>query len=386
MATVIEAENVLGAIAIGQWGLFTTAQAVAAGVSRTRLGRLEAAGAITRVRHGVYAARAAAGEHQELQGAWLALDPRTPAHMRLRGPDVIAASHASAALLHGFGDLPADRHEFTAARRLQTSQQDLRLHRGELPPQDVTLVSGLPVTTAARTVADLLADRHDGDHVAAVLAEAVRAGAVDLASLAGRLAPYARRYGLPAGDGQGLLDDLLDRGAVAESAAQTLHAALTRPDGALRAGLLSGDGARLAEIVAAVFPNTGSRVDMSMLEGLGASVAAAAAQGLAPQIQLPAIAELMRQLGPQAQVASLLAQLSPTALAPPGLPELLRALGPNIPIVDYPWILPNPSGGDAIEALRGWSPAMPPGAAIDATPPSSPGPRRALKAKRRGPR
>jgi predicted transcriptional regulator of viral defense system len=200
-------------LAAAQWGLLTSAQAAHRGVTRLQLSRLAAAGLLDRVAHGVYRLRGAGEDmHSDLRAAWLSLDPTRTAEQRLAEParDVVV-SHASAAALHGLGDINADQHELTAPVRRQTQRGGLRLHRGRLDRDDVTIVAGLPVTTPARTVVDLLADKHDTDHVATVLAEAVRAGTVDLDTLPARLAPYAARYGHRAGDGEALLAALLER-------------------------------------------------------------------------------------------------------------------------------------------------------------------------------
>ncbi|NMH97381.1 transcriptional regulator [Pseudonocardia sp. K10HN5] len=217
-------------LAAGQWGLVTTPQAVAAGLSRIQLSRLCAAGILVRLTHGVYAVRVAiATENIELFAAWLALDPERPAADRLGdGPGGPVVSHASAAAFYGFGDLDADRHEFTTPARKQTRRADLRLHRGALPEGDVTLHRGLPVTTPARTIVDLLADGHDGGHVAGVLADAVRARQVDLDELGGRLAPFAARFGLARRDGEALLRHLLELGGAAEQADADDLASLAR--------------------------------------------------------------------------------------------------------------------------------------------------------------
>jgi predicted transcriptional regulator of viral defense system len=206
-------ELVVADLAAAQWGLLTSTQAAQRGVSRLQLSRLAAAGLLDRVAHGVYRLRGAGEDvHADLRAAWLSLDPARTAEQRLADPtgDVVV-SHASAAALHGLGDINADQHELTAPVRRQTQRNDLRLHRGRLDRDDVTIVDGLPVTTPARTVVDLLADKHDTDHVATVLAEAVRAGTVDLDTLPARLAPYAARHGHRPGDGEALLAALLER-------------------------------------------------------------------------------------------------------------------------------------------------------------------------------
>src|SRR5690606_2559911 len=46
-------------------------------------------------------------------------------------------------------------------------------HRDELASDDVTLVEGLPATTVARTISDLVADSHDMEHVAQIVRQAL---------------------------------------------------------------------------------------------------------------------------------------------------------------------------------------------------------------------
>lgn len=211
-------EVALADLAATQWGLVTTGQAQAAGVSRTHLNRLAVAGVLVRLTHGVYAMRTSAGDDLlDLRCAWLTLDPFRLAAERLADPGPPAVvSHASAAHLYGYGDLLADRHEFTVPTRKQTRRVELRLHRGDLAAGDVTVHRGLPVTTPGRTVLDLLTTHHDGEHVADVLAAAVRAHQVDLDDLGPRLAPFASRFGLPRRDGAAVLSHLLQLGGVAD--------------------------------------------------------------------------------------------------------------------------------------------------------------------------
>jgi predicted transcriptional regulator of viral defense system len=211
---------VLGLSDLGaeQWGLLTAAQARAAGQNRVQLSRMCSVGLLVRLSHGVYALRGAAGTDSiGLYAAWLALDPERLAADRLGdGPDGPVVSHASAAAFYGFGDLDADRQEFTIPTRRQTRRPDLRLHRGALTAAEVVIHRGLPVTTPTRTVVDLLADGHDGEHVARVLADAVRARQVDVDELRNRVAPFAARFGFRHHDGAALLRHLLELGGAAE--------------------------------------------------------------------------------------------------------------------------------------------------------------------------
>jgi hypothetical protein len=78
------------------------------------------------------------------------------------------------------------------------------------PDDDTDLIDGLPVTTALRTIGDLLDQHVDGGHVGAIAREAVLAHLVRLDEPAERIGPYALRYGIRRpGDGGALLEHLL---------------------------------------------------------------------------------------------------------------------------------------------------------------------------------
>ncbi len=79
---------------------------------------------------------------------------------QLRMRRLAAASHGSAALLYGLARLgrPAGRVRLTCDRdrgRYRRLDLDARLHVAGLPPEHLTMVRDIPVTTVARTVIDL---------------------------------------------------------------------------------------------------------------------------------------------------------------------------------------------------------------------------------------
>jgi predicted transcriptional regulator of viral defense system len=197
-------------LAEGQWGLLTRAQAEAAGLAWSTLSRLAADDAVLeRLGRGVYRLRGvAADELTPLRAAWLQLAPTTPAWERSIDQGVV--SHRSAAAAYGAGELPADRHEFTLPARRQTRRRDVRLHRATLRTEEVIWVRGLPVTRPARIAADLLTEREDPEAIGRVVADALRTAYDDPAAVRDAIAPYASRYGLPAGDGTALLAWLLE--------------------------------------------------------------------------------------------------------------------------------------------------------------------------------
>lgn len=140
----LDTYNKLYQIAEAQAGYFTTAQAAAAGVDRKRLARYAVAGHLERVRRSVYRlAPFPRSAHEDLFVAWLEM-----------GPDSVI-SHDSALALYELSDaLPAAIHvtvPLTASRR----HPGLRLHTNRISTQEITHYDALPVTTVARTIADV---------------------------------------------------------------------------------------------------------------------------------------------------------------------------------------------------------------------------------------
>ncbi len=187
----------------------TTAQAATIGVKRLDLSRLSRAGHIERLAHGVYRdAGTPSDEFEGLRAAWLAADPSRIAEERLQDlPGGAVVMGESAALLHGVGDLPADRHELSTAVRRQSQRPEVSYRQRQLEPADVTITHGLPVTTIERTVTDLVEARTDLSLVADVLRDAAQTRRLDTNRLIELLGPLAARNGLRKGDGAALLDE-----------------------------------------------------------------------------------------------------------------------------------------------------------------------------------
>ena len=129
----------------------------ASGISPPLLRSLVRSGDLIRMRQGVYATRRAVD--------WAAADPvrahalRVLAATATAGGNAAVASYHSAALLHRLSLLtppPKDTVTLTMARKWNRAKPaDVVFHAGELPREHVTRLCNLPVTTAARTVADL---------------------------------------------------------------------------------------------------------------------------------------------------------------------------------------------------------------------------------------
>lgn len=215
----------VAALAARQWGMLTTAQAEAEGLTRLQLARLTDAGVLERVDRGVYAMASSQDEHAELRAAWMSLAPKLTAEERLQDPLLTGVvSHTSAAALHGVGDLLDDEPEFTVSTRKQ-SRRGIRLHRTALEPGDVTIAEGLPVTTPARTVADLLRDGHDVSHVADVAGDVLRRDLATRHDIAMALEPLARRN--DQADGAALLEHLLEMVGLSNTALASAFACST---------------------------------------------------------------------------------------------------------------------------------------------------------------
>ncbi|PZS25775.1 MAG: hypothetical protein DLM61_19395 [Pseudonocardiales bacterium] len=211
-------------LAAAQWGLLTTAQAVRFGVSVLMMSRLAERGYLEREAWGVYRLVGTPATLQlPRQAAWLQLEPKLLLEERWRAlPETGVASHASAARALDLGDLLGEVHEFTVPGRRRTRRADVVLHKATLTKDDVTFAQALPVTTAWRTVCDLAADGVDGEHVAGVLADAVRTELVDPRTVDTSDLDRAAPVNGLAADGQQLLHHLLDIGGLVGGAAAAL--------------------------------------------------------------------------------------------------------------------------------------------------------------------
>ena len=214
--SMIAALGKLADLAEAQSGLVTTRQAEARGVARRDLARLVAGGGLERVAYGVY--RVAGSPRDalvELRAAWLQLAPGLGVDERRAEDGVV--SHASAAVVYQVGLLEPFRFEFTVPppRRARSRRQDAAIHRASLDAEDVAWVAEMAVTVPVRMVADLAAQRFDGEHLAGVVIDVLAKGMADRQAIESVLAQHAAGYGLSTGDGRGLVADLLGRSGVA---------------------------------------------------------------------------------------------------------------------------------------------------------------------------
>lgn len=178
----LETYHKLYRIAEPQAGYFTTAQAAAVGVDRKRLARYAVAGRLERIRRSIYRlVPFPRSPHEDLFIAWLEM-----------GPDSVI-SHDSALTLYELSDaLPTAVHitvPATASRR----HPGLRLHTNQISTQEITHYDALPVTTVARTIADVALAGLADELVEQAVQEAVHNGLVTPALLLAAAQPRGPR-------------------------------------------------------------------------------------------------------------------------------------------------------------------------------------------------
>lgn len=207
-------------LAAEQWGLITTAQARELGVTPVQLSRLATRGALERAHHGIYRmTRIAHDPDEDLHLAWIATATGVTAEQRIAAdhPGAVV-SHESAARQLGLGDLPADVAELTTPRRVRLRLPDVRIYVD--PTMDVddwTLVNGLPVTTALRTITDLASEQIDGEHLGTIIRDALVRNLCDIDDVGEAIAPYAFTYGYALGKGREMVDELVATAGVSRN-------------------------------------------------------------------------------------------------------------------------------------------------------------------------
>ena len=148
-----------------QAGYFTARQAQKAGFSWERLSSNVKTGKFLRIVRGVYRLSHFPGSpNEDLFVAWLRTAPNS------------TISHESALSIYDLTDaLPGEVHIIvprTASRR----RKCIRLHTNRLSPDEVTKREGLPVTTVARTIADIAISGLAEEQIRQAIQEALQRG------------------------------------------------------------------------------------------------------------------------------------------------------------------------------------------------------------------
>jgi len=163
----------LGELARRQWGILTRAQLSDFGVGDSGVRDWVQTGRLHRLHRGIYAY---GHDRLRVEGRWLAA-------VLACGPGAVL-SHGSGA---GLWEIRQSNSAFVdvtvPSRAGRIRRKGIRVHRsGRLTSEEVTMRSGIPVTTVARTLLDL-ADVLDGQALRRAVTEAEYRGRFDLTSL-----------------------------------------------------------------------------------------------------------------------------------------------------------------------------------------------------------
>jgi predicted transcriptional regulator of viral defense system len=145
----MERENAqpgLGELAGRQWGVVTRAQLADAGLRERGIADWVRGGRLQRLHRGVYAYGHA---RLRVEGYWLAA-------VMACGPGAVLSYRAAAQLCELRQSNSALIDVTVPSRNGRIRRRGIRLHRSRrLPPEEVTVRSGIPVTTVERTLLDL---------------------------------------------------------------------------------------------------------------------------------------------------------------------------------------------------------------------------------------
>ena len=163
-----------------QAGYFSTRQAHTVGLTRSLLSYYTKTGYLQRIQRGVYRlSRFPEMPFADLFVAWLAAGPRA------------VISHESALVVYDLSDvLPSEIH-ITVPRTTSRRGKEMRLHTKQLRKSEITQRAGLPVTTIARTLADLAISGLGEEQFRLAIAQAVERGLITREALN----MYARKRG-----------------------------------------------------------------------------------------------------------------------------------------------------------------------------------------------
>lgn len=131
-------------IAESQAGYFTAGQARQVGFSWERLSANSRTGKFLRIAQGVYRlTHFPASKFEDLFIAWLRVGPRT------------VISHQSALAVYDLSDTLPGKLHVIIPRTTSRRHAGIRLHTNKLQLDEITSYEGMPITTVARTIADV---------------------------------------------------------------------------------------------------------------------------------------------------------------------------------------------------------------------------------------
>ncbi len=215
----------LDELAASQWGIFTSAQALSLGVSRTQINRMSASGRIESVSYGTY--RFTTGEetpHIWVKAAWMSLFPKTTAYERLkRQPYDAVVVGRTAACMHGDTDFYESPYCFAVRGGKRTAREDVHLYSWNIDAIDIEVIDGIPVTAVERTIADLLRTNDDMSLVKNFINGICGRGyIINKERLEELLRPLAKKWGFKKQDGISFANELISGTAEARQINQAV--------------------------------------------------------------------------------------------------------------------------------------------------------------------
>lgn len=159
-------------LAAGQAGYFTAAQALEVGYSYQAQKHHVDHGNWTRIDRGIFRIPEwPAGVNDELV-RWV-----------LWSKHRAVVSHDSAAAAHGFGVANPAKVHLSVPPGFRMDDPAVILHHRVLPETDVTVLDGAAITTALRTVLDVVEAHFDEEFVEGITADAIASGAITAGQL-----------------------------------------------------------------------------------------------------------------------------------------------------------------------------------------------------------
>lgn len=170
-----ELRRTLFALASGQGGYFTAAQAKDVGYSHQAQAYHVKVGNWLRVGRGLFRLVEWLPDiHDDLR-RW---------SLWSNGRGVV--SHETSLSVHGIGEFESRDMHMTVPTGFARRDPAITLHKGDLPAKDVADHAGFRITTPIRSLIDVAAQRPDEDQLARAIADGHEAGQLTLRQLRGR--------------------------------------------------------------------------------------------------------------------------------------------------------------------------------------------------------
>lgn len=174
--------EIIEELAASEGGIFTSGQALRAGIPRYALSYAARVGRIERLRHGAYRLATAIGSDlDDLRAVYKLTAPSTFTYERLAEEfDGIAVCGASAAYVLGVGDLQPVPWELATPKRFNSRMRGVNFRVKTVAARDVIWLDGLLVTRVERTISDLILEDEEDSLIADAVVGVMRCyGATD---------------------------------------------------------------------------------------------------------------------------------------------------------------------------------------------------------------